>query len=362
MPKRKVLMKGNEAYGEAAVRAGCRFYFGYPITPQTEVAEYLSRRLPEVGGVFLQAESEIASVNMLYGAAAAGARAMTSTSGLGLALMQEGISYLAGAELPAVIVNTMRGGPGIGNIAPAQADYRQAVKGGGNGDYRTIVLAPTSVPEIFPVMELAFNLADRYRNPVIVLSDGMIGQMMEPVEIEDDLPPLDLPEKPWATTGTMGRRPKNVIKTDYLEPEELERHNLRLAEKYARIEAEEQRWKEFALEDAELVLVAFGTMARLAQAAAEVLRSKGIAASVLAPITLYPFPIRRIRELADDPGVRGFLTVEMSLGQLVEDVRLAVEGRKPVSFFGRTGGVVPTLDEIVAAAESVAEERGVRSR
>ncbi|ACX52487.1 pyruvate flavodoxin/ferredoxin oxidoreductase domain protein [Ammonifex degensii KC4] len=347
----RVLMKGNEAFGEGAIRAGCRYFFGYPITPQSELPHYLARRLPEVGGVYLQAESEVAAINMVYGAAAAGARVMTSSSSPGISLMQEGISYLAGAELPCVIVNVMRGGPGLGNIAPAQSDYFQAVKGGGHGDYRLLCLAPSSVQEILDLMGLAFDLADKYRNPVMVLGDGILGQMMEPVELPPYSGELKLPPKPWATTGTAGRGTRNIINSLYIEPEELEEVNLRLKAKYRRMEEEEKRWETYLLEEAELVLVAFGTMARVARAAVERLREEGIAAGLIRPITLYPFPDAPFH--AAFSRARAFLVVEMNLGQMVEDVRLAVEGRCPVHFYGRTGGVVPTVAEVVSFAKEV---------
>lgn len=338
----KVLMKGNESLGEAAVLAGCRYFFGYPITPQTELLEYLARRLPEVKGVFLQAESETAAVNMVYGAAGAGARVMTSSSGPGLSLKQEGISYLAAAELPCVIVNVMRGGPGLGGIQPSQADYFQATRGGGHGDYRTPVLAPASVQEMCDLTILAFDLADRYRTPVLILADGLLGQMMEPVE----LPAAPLPEPPakhWATTGCRGR-PRNVVSTLYLEPERLEDHNRRLQEKYLLIREREQRAEQYRTEDAQIVVVAFGIAARVAKEAVNAARARGIRAGLLRPVTLWPFPERALAAAA--AGARAVLTVEMNAGQMVEDVRLALGGRK-VSFYGRTGGMVPTAKEIL---------------
>ncbi|MGO0122868.1 3-methyl-2-oxobutanoate dehydrogenase subunit VorB [Desulfothermobacter acidiphilus] len=347
----RVLMKGNEALGEGAIRAGCRYFFGYPITPQSELPHYLARRMPEVGGVYLQAESEVAAINMVYGAASAGARVMTSSSSPGISLMQEGISYLAGAELPCVVVNVMRGGPGLGNIAPAQSDYFQAVKGGGHGDYRLLCLAPSSVQEILDLMALAFELADKYRNPVMVLGDGILGQMMEPVELSPYSGAAELPPKPWATTGTLGREQRNVINSLYIEPEELERVNLRLKAKYQRMEAEEKRWETYALDGAELVLVAFGTMARVARAVVERLRAEGQSAGLIRPVTLFPFPEAPFREALSR--ARAFLALEMSLGQMVEDVRLAVEGRCPVYFYGRTGGMVPTVAEVVEFAKEV---------
>lgn len=340
------MMKGNEAVGEGAIRAGCRFFFGYPITPQSELPHYLAWRLPEVGGVYLQAESEVAAINMVYGAASAGARVMTSSSSPGISLMQEGISYLAGAELPCVIVNIMRGGPGLGNIAPAQSDYFQATRGGGHGDYRHIVLAPSSVQEIIDLMGLAFELADRYRNPVMVVGDGILGQMMEPVEMKEEEPPI-LPPKPWATTGIRGRGRPNIINSLYIVPEELEAVNKRLAAKYAVMEEKEQRWDTHRLADAEVVVVAYGTMARIARAAVDKARAQGVAAGLIRPITLWPFPTRAFAEVSSR--VKCFLAIEMSAGQMVEDVRLAVNGARPVHFYGRAGGVVPSVREVMDA-------------
>jgi len=339
----KVLMKGNEAIGEGAVRAGCRYFFGYPITPQSELPHYLAKRLPEVGGVYLQSESETAAINMVYGAAGAGARVMTSSSGPGISLMQEGISYLAGAELPCVIVNMIRGGPGLGNIAPAQSDYFQATRGGGHGDYRVIVLAPASVQEIIDLMRLAFDLADRYRNPVMVAGDGILGQMMEPVELgeEED---VQIPPRPWAATGRMGGE-KKLINSLYIVPEELEQHNLKLARKYALIASKEQRWEEYRLDGARLVLVAFGTVARICKAVVDRCREEGLAVGLIRPITLWPYPQKAFEPLMGK--VDSFLVVEMNLGQMVEDVRLAVNGRHPVHFYGRCGGMLPVAADVV---------------
>ncbi|MEW5762161.1 MAG: 3-methyl-2-oxobutanoate dehydrogenase subunit VorB [Bacillota bacterium] len=350
------MMKGNEAIGEGAIRAGCRYFFGYPITPQSELPHYLAWRLPEVGGVYLQAESELAAINMVYGAAAAGARVMTSSSSPGISLMQEGISYLAGAELPCVIVNIMRGGPGLGNIAPAQSDYFQATRGGGHGDYRHIVLAPSTVQEIIDLMGLAFDLADRYRNPVLVVGDGILGQMMEPVELKDEAPPAP-PPKPWATTGIRGRGRPNIINSLYIVPEDLEEVNRRLAAKYAAIRAREPRWETHRLEDAEVVVVAYGTVARIARAAVDRVRARGLAAGLIRPITLWPFPERPFAGLRGR--VRRFLAVEMSAGQMVEDVRLAVQGAAPVHFYGRTGGIVPSVREVAEAISSIAGGKSV---
>jgi 2-oxoglutarate ferredoxin oxidoreductase subunit alpha len=345
-------MKGNEAFGEGAIRAGCRFFFGYPITPQSELPHYLAWRLPEVGGLYLQAESEIAAINMVYGAAAAGVRVMTSSSSPGISLMMEGISYIACAELPCVIVNIMRGGPGLGNIAPSQADYFQAVKGGGHGDYRLLVLAPASVQEVLDLVGLAFDLADKYRNPVMVVGDGILGQMMEAVEL-GPAPEVKLPPKPWATTGTAGRKTRNIINSLYIEPEELEKVNLRLQAKYRQMAEEEKRWEDYRMEDAELVLAAFGMVARIAKAVVDRLRAEGIPAGLVRPITLYPFPDGAFERAAGK--ARAFLTVEMNAGQMVEDVRLAVCGRRPVHFYGRTGGMLMTVAEVAARAREIWE-------
>lgn len=344
-------MCGNEAVGEAAIQANCRYYFGYPITPQNELTAYMARRLPEVGGVFLQSESELAAINMVYGAAAAGVRAMTSSSSPGISLKQEGISYLAGAELPAVIINIVRGGPGLGNIAPAQSDYFQATRGGGHGDYRTIVLAPSTVQEMIDLTRLAFDLADQYRNPVIILGDGLLGQMMEPVEINAKLKMQNVKcKKPWALTGAKGR-PRHLIRSLYLGEGVLERHNQRLQEKYRKISREEVRYESVSLEDAEIVLVAYGTSARISRAALVRARKEGIKLGMLRPITLWPFPSDIIAKVAIQP--KAFLAVEMSAGQMVEDVRLAVEGKCPVHFYGRTGGEVPTAEEILGEIRKI---------
>lgn len=343
-----LLMKGNEALGEAAVRAGCRLYFAYPITPQSELPEYLARRLPEVGGVFLQAESEIAAINMVYGAAGAGARVMTSSSSPGISLKQEGLSYIAAAELPCVIVNMSRGGPGLGSIQPSQSDYFQATKGGGHGDYRLLVLAPASVQEIVDLTLLAFDLADKYRNPVMIMGDGLLGQMMEPVSLPTE-PRREFPPKPWATTGRTRERAKNVIKSLELVPERLEVHNRRLQEKYALIAQQECRFQEYLTEDAEVLVVAYGTAARICRSAVEAARAQGIKAGLFRPISLWPFPSEA---LAERCGVaKCFLTVEMNWGQMVEDIRLAVNGRLPVYFYGRCGGMVPTPEEVLEQIE-----------
>lgn len=340
---KKLLMKGNEALAEAAVRAGCKCYFGYPITPQNEIPEYMSRRMPEVGGVFLQAESEIAAINMVFGASAMGARAMTSSSSPGISLKQEGISYLAGAELPAVIVNIQRGGPGLGNISASQADYFQAVKGGGHGDYRMLVYAPASVQEMIDLTIRAFDMADKYRNPVMILADGVLGQMMEPVEFKE-IKKIDLPPKTWALTGAKGREP-NLIRSLYLKKEgELEQRNLELKKKYDLMKENEIMYETHLIDDAEIVIVAYGTSARVGKGAMNQLRKEGIKAGMIRPITLFPFPEKIISDTADR--IKKFLVVEMSLGQMVEDVRLSVNGKAEVGFYGRTGGGIVNVEEV----------------
>ena len=341
------LTKGNEAIVKAAVLAGCRAYYGYPITPASEIAEAAALYLPRVGGVFIQAESETASVNMLYGGAAAGVRCMSASSGPGISLMQEGMSYLAGAELPCVIADIMRGGPGLGNIAPEQSDYNQVVKGGGHGNYRTLVLAPASVQEMADFTTLAFDLADRYRNPVVVLTDGNIGQMMEPVRFSD---PIEVPAPPsWAVLGNAASRP-NLVASIFLEPEALEQHVRKLEAKYREAERHEVRAECYRTEDAEIVLIGYGIMGRILKAVVDQARHRGYKVGLLRPLTLYPFPVEPIRRLASQ--VKGFLVAEMSVGQMVDDVRLALEGRKPVEFFSRVGGVVPTAEEVLEAMES----------
>jgi len=351
-----LLMKGNEAIAHAAIRCGCDGYFGYPITPQSEVLETLSVEKPweTTGMVVLQTESEVASINMLYGGAAIGKRVMTSSSSPGVALMQEGITYMAGAELPGLIVNVQRGGPGLGTIQPSQGDYFQSTRGGGNGDYNVIVLAPASVQEMADFVDLSFTLAFRYRNPVIMLSDGVIGQMMEKVV----LPPFKrrrtdeevIAECPWAATGMRGRG-KNVVSSLELQPTAMEQHNLNLQRKYQEIKEKEVRYEEYKTEDADYLIVAFGSAARIALKAIELCRQKGIRVGMLRPITLWPFPSKRIAELAER--MKGILSVEINAGQMVEDIRLAVEGRTPVSHYGRMGGIVPAPDEIVGAVEKM---------
>jgi 2-oxoglutarate ferredoxin oxidoreductase subunit alpha len=341
----KVLMKGNEALSEAAIRAGSTLYFGYPITPQNEVGEYMSRRLPTIpGGAYIQAETEVASINMVYGAVSAGRRAMTSSSSPGISLMLEGISYLAGAELPAVIVSIMRGGPGLGNINPEQADYFQATKGGGHGSYKMIVLAPASVQEMADLTVLAFDLADKYRNPVMVAADGNLGQMMEPVELKDSYP-NNYDHSGWALTGAKDRE-GHIITSIYLGADEMEEHIHKLYRKYAEMERDETRYEEFETSDAEVVIVAYGIVSRVVRSAVELLRQEGIKAGMVRPITLWPYPKAVIRRLAERATF--FLACEMSMGQMVEDVQLSVEGLRPVYFYGRSGGNVPTPAEVVA--------------
>ncbi len=338
------LMKGNEALAEAAIRAGCDAYFGYPITPQSEVLEYLSREVPKKSNmVVLQAESEIASINMIYGAAGAGKRAMTTSSSPGISLMQEGLSYIASAELPCLVVNVNRGGPGLGTIQPAQGDYFQATKGGGHGDYKLIVLAPSSVQEMADHVRLGFEFADKYRNPVMILSDGAIGQMMEKVELFDQLP-RDMVKKPWATTGKAKNRERNIITSLHIDPYDMEKINLRLQEKYKQIMENEVRYQSFQIDDVEYLLVAYGLSARICQKVVEIGREKGIKLGLIRPITLFPFPWNIIRSVSER--VKGILDVELNSGQMVEDVRLAVEGRAQVKFYGRMGGVIPSPEEI----------------
>lgn len=352
---KREIWKGSEAIAEAAIRAGCRGFFGYPITPQNEIPEYMSLKMPQAGGVFVQAESEVAAINMVYGAAASGIRAMTSSSSPGVSLKQEGISYMVGAQLPAVVVNVMRGGPGLGSIQPAQGDYYQATRGGGNGDYRTVTLAPANIQEAVDLMFDAFDIADQYRNPVMVLADGLIGQMMEPIVWKEHTP-RQLPEKTWATNGRGDRDHNNFITSLFIDAEGCEKHNNFLAEKCAEMEKNECRWEELMLKDAEVVIVAYGTPSRIAQSAAENLRKQGIKAGVFRPITLWPFPTKRLREIAETESVKAFVDVEMSLGQMLDDVNLAVAERKPVKFYGRAGGVIPTVSEVEQAAREAYEE------
>ncbi len=341
----KVLVKGNEALAEAAIRAGCRLFFGYPITPQTEVSAYMAKRMPKVGGLFLQAESEVAAINMVYGAGGAGARVMTSSSSPGISLKSEGISYIAGADVPCVICNIVRGGPGLGGIQPAQSDYFQAVKGGGHGDYHMIVLAPSSIQEMVDLTSDAFNLADEYRMPVMIMGDGMLGQMMEPVEFPEEGENAVVAEKGWATTGTRMKRKHNVINSLYINAKELEDTVLARQKKYDAIVENETRCEVVDADDADIILVAYGTTARIAKTAMAKAREMGYKVGLIRPITLWPFPAEAFQKVAD--GKKKFLAVEMSMGQMVEDVRLSVNGRGEVDFFGRTGGIIPTPNEIV---------------
>jgi 2-oxoglutarate ferredoxin oxidoreductase subunit alpha len=340
---KKVLMCGNEACGEGAIMAGCRFYAGYPITPQNELTEYMARRMPEVGGVFIQSESEIAAINMVFGASLTGARAMTSSSSPGISLKQEGISYMAGCELPAVIINMVRGGPGLGNIAPAQSDYFQATRGGGHGDYRTIALGPSTVQEMMELTILAFELADKYRAPAMILGDGLIGQMMEPVVIKP-LHHKPQAKKPWALTGCKGREPR-IIKSLLLNDGALEAFNNKLQARYQVIKDKETRYESIDTADADIVFVGYGSVARILRSAAAKLRKKGIKAGLLRPITLWPFPEKAIRNIAGK--TKRFFVVEMSCGQMVEDVKLAVAGAAKVEFYGRPGGGIPNDEEIM---------------
>lgn len=346
----KVLMKGNEALAEAAIRAGCRHFFGYPITPQTEVAAYMAKKLPKIGGTFLQAESEIAAINMVLGAASAGVRAMTSSSSPGISLKSEGISYLAGCDLPALIVNVQRGGPGLGGIQPSQADYWQATKATGHGDFHILVFAPSTVQEAVDLVSLAFDLADKYRMPAMIFSDGMLGQMMEPVVLPDKIenPPI---EKPWATDGHKNKRVHNITNSLFLDPNKLEYTVDKRFERYAVIKKEEQRAEEYMTEDAELVLVAYGASSRICRSVVNTARQEGLKVGMIRPITLWPFPEKYIDKAAST--AKAFLTVEMSMGQMVEDVRLVVNGRKPVYFKGRTGGIIPTPDEVLTEVKAI---------
>jgi len=338
-------MKGNEAMSEAAIQAGCKVYFGYPITPQNEVAAYMAKRMPLEGGVYLQAEAEVAAINMVLGAASAGVRAMTSSSSPGISLKTEGISYIAGSDLPCLIANVQRGGPGLGGIQPSQADYFQAVKAPGHGDLHLIVFAPASVQELVTSVYDAFDLSDKYRVPAMILSDGMLGQMMEPVDFPAPKATSDLPEKTWATNGTKEQRKPNITNSLFLEPHELEDKILARYQRYAIIERDEVRYETFMTEDAELVLVAYGSAARVAKAAVKAARAQGIKAGLFRPITLWPFPKKEIAAAAAK--CKAMLTVELSMGQMVEDVRLAVNGVCPVEFYGRTGGVIPTPEEVL---------------
>lgn len=356
MPSEKMLMRGSDVVGEAAVRAGCRYYFGYPITPQNELPEYLSARMLDVGGAFIQGESEVASINMVLGASVAGGRAMTSSSSPGISLKQEGISYMAGMELPAVIVNMMRGGPGLGNISPSAADYFQATRGGGHGDYRTPVLAPAGCQELAELTFTAFDLADKYRNPVMLLGDGLMGQVMEPVVFPDFIDLKNLPEKDWALNGCEGREPRAVFSMLLGQKGELYYHNLHLQEKYDLITADEQRWDTHRTDDAEMIVVAYGSAARIAESAIDELRKEGLAAGLFRPITLWPYPLAALRQLATK--VRKVAVFELSLGQMVEDVILSVGDRAEIYFYGIPGGTIPTPAEVGKFLCSTAKDDG----
>lgn len=345
----RILMSGNEALSEAAIIAGLDAYFGYPITPQNEIPAYMARRMPEQGKVFIQSESELAAINMVFGASATGKRAMTSSSSPGISLMQEGMSYLAGAELPAVVVNVMRGGPGLGNISPAQGDYFQATRGGGHGDYRTIVLGPSGVQELVDCMPLAFDLADLYRMTVLILADGILGQMMEPVVL-DKKPQRKLPPKDWALTGARDRG-QNIVRSLWLADGALEKLNYKLQAKYKQVQQNEVLCEQYKIDDAQIVVVAYGIAARIVRSAVDRARAAGIKAGWIRPITLWPFPTEQISRAADK--MRIFLVVELSCGQMVDDVKLAVAGRAPVVFYGRAGGGVPSVDEILERIEQL---------
>ena len=346
----KVLMKGNEAIAEAAIRAGCRHYFGYPITPQTEVAAYMAKRMPKIGGVFLQAESEVAAINMVYGVASAGQRVMTSSSSPGISLKAEGLSYLAGSDLPAFVVNVERGGPGLGGIQPSQSDYFQATRGGGHGDYRMIVLAPASVQEMATLTVKGFDLADKYRMTAMILADGTMGQMMEPVEFEFEQPtPV---EKPWAVTGTKMQRKHNIVNSLYLDPAALERTNFERFERYAQVEENETLYEEYMMDDAEICVVAFGIASRVAKNAIVTARQKGIKVGMIRPITLWPFPKKPLAAAAEK--VHTFLSVELSMGQMVEDIELAIRCKRPVKLINRVGGMIPSPEQVLAGIENAA--------
>ena len=349
----RVLMKGNEAIAEAAIRAGCRHYFGYPITPQTEIAAYMAKKMPKIGGVFLQAESEIASINMVYGAAAAGKRVMTSSSSPGISLKAEGLSYIAGSDVPAFVVNVQRGGPGLGGIQPSQSDYFQATKGGGHGDYRMIVLAPASVQEMASLTIKGFNLADKYRMTSMILADGTIGQMMEPISFEDA--EIETYEKPWALTGTNCERPHNIVNSLYLKPEVLEEKNFERYERYKFIEENEAMWEDYMMEDAEYCVVAFGIASRVAKNAVVAARAEGIKVGLIRPITLWPFPKKALAEAADK--VKGFISVELNMGQMIEDVRLYTQCKRPVGLCNRAGGMIPSPEQVLESIRNA--QKGV---
>ncbi|MBE6589613.1 MAG: 3-methyl-2-oxobutanoate dehydrogenase subunit VorB [Ruminococcaceae bacterium] len=351
----KVLMKGNEAIAEAALHAGCRHYFGYPITPQTEIAAYMAKRMPKIGGTFLQAESEIAAINMVYGVASAGYRVMTSSSSPGISLKGEGLSYLAGSDLPALVVNVQRGGPGLGGIQPSQSDYFQATRGAGHGDFHMIVLAPASVQEMAELTVKGFELADTYRMTSMILADGTMGQMMEPVSLED-LEVKPAPEKPWATNGTKLARPHNIVNSLSLVPDELEQLNFARYERYRAVEENEAMYEEYMMEDAEICIAAFGIAARVSKNAINEARRRGIKVGMIRPITLWPFPKAVFRRAADQ--VKSMISVELSMGQMIEDVRLATECRVPVTLCNRVGGMIPSPEQVLEAIENAAKNGG----
>ena len=347
----RVLMKGNEAIAEAAIRAGCRHYFGYPITPQTEIAAYMAKKMPKIGGVFLQAESEIASINMVYGAAATGCRVMTSSSSPGISLKAEGLSYIAGSDIPALVVNVQRGGPGLGGIQPSQSDYFQATRGGGHGDYHMIVLAPSSVQEMVDMTVKGFALADKYRMPCMLLADGTMGQMMEPVSLDITAP--ENVEKPWAVTGTGCNRPHNVVNSLSLNSEELEVWNFERFKRYEKLAEEETMYEEYCMEDAEICVVAFGIASRVSKNAIDEARKQGIKVGMVRPITLYPFPKAPLLKAAEH--CKAFISVELSMGQMIEDVELAIRCKRPVSLCNRVGGLIPTPEEVLASIRKANE-------
>ena len=347
----KVLMKGNEAIAEAAIIAGCRHYFGYPITPQTEIAAYMAKKMPKIGGTFLQAESEIAAINMVYGVSATGLRVMTSSSSPGVSLKAEGLSYLAGADLPALIVNVQRGGPGLGGIQPSQSDYFQATKGTAHGDFHMLVLAPSTVQEMAELTVKGFELADKYRMTTMILADGTLGQMMEPVSLDFDVKPMV--EKPWAATGTKMQRKHNVINSLFLKPEQLEKTNFERYERYNYIKENEVMYEEYLMEDAEVCVVAFGIASRVAKNAINEARAQGIKVGLIRPITLWPFPEKVLNKVADK--VKAFISVELSMGQMIEDVRLAVNGKAPVTLCNRTGGMIPSPEQVLQSIKNANE-------
>lgn len=352
----KVLMKGNEAMALAAIKGGCDAFFGYPITPQNEIPEYLSMHMLDHGRVFVQAESEVAAINMVYGASGAGARVLTSSSSPGIALKQEGISYMAGSELPGVIISVMRGGPGLGGIQPSQGDYNQITRGGGNGDYHVLAFAPETLQETVDIVKQSFDLADYYRNPVMIAVDGLIGQMMEPVDLDKKIPKKKIPPKDWAAEGLSGARGRrNKIVSLHLDPYELEKHNLRLKKKYDEMIKKEQRYEMIQMDDAEIAIVAYGSVARIARSAVLTLRDKGIKVGIIRPLSIWPFPEKAFAEMPDS--VHTLLVAEMSLGQMLQDVKLCNNGRREVAFYGRAGGVVPEAEEIVKEVRKIVRGR-----